>query len=167
MWNDHWSVIKPAYFIIWFSFNINFRFSMKWYSRAQKVIYHKYVKYTCSMETVQQNGRFTLFSSKFPSNIFSILYGIITRLVDPWMVQGKDKPKLRLFRVSHKEWDFRDDCTELYSVFDLTFYVSTTCLYNCVFFSTTKNPYLRKNFNFQRVLYWSSSFKYFSLWVTL
>ena len=27
-------------------------------------------KYTCSMETVQQNGRFTLFSSKFPSNIF-------------------------------------------------------------------------------------------------
>ena len=29
----------------------------------------------CSMETVQQNGRFTLFSSKFPSNIYSILYG--------------------------------------------------------------------------------------------
>ena len=27
------------------------------------------------METVQQNGRFTLFSSKFPSNIYSILYG--------------------------------------------------------------------------------------------
>ena len=26
------------------------------------------------METVQQNGRFTLFSSKFPSNIFSILF---------------------------------------------------------------------------------------------
>ena len=26
------------------------------------------------METVQQNGRFTLFSSKFPSNIYSILY---------------------------------------------------------------------------------------------
>ena len=36
---------------------------------------HKYVKYTCSMETVQQNGRFTLFSSKFPSNIYSILFG--------------------------------------------------------------------------------------------
>ena len=30
------------------------------------------MKYTCSMETVQQNGRFTLFSSKFPSNIYSI-----------------------------------------------------------------------------------------------
>jgi len=28
------------------------------------------------METVQQNGRFTLFSSKFPSNIYSILYGL-------------------------------------------------------------------------------------------
>ena len=25
------------------------------------------MKYNCSMETVQQNGRFTLFSSKFPS----------------------------------------------------------------------------------------------------
>ena len=33
------------------------------------------MKYTCSMKTVQQNGRFTLFSSKFPSNIYSILYG--------------------------------------------------------------------------------------------
>ena len=32
------------------------------------------MKYTCSMETVQQNGRFTLFSSKFPSDIYSILY---------------------------------------------------------------------------------------------
>jgi len=31
------------------------------------------VKYTCSLETVQQNGRFTLFSSKFLS-IYSILY---------------------------------------------------------------------------------------------
>ena len=35
-----WSLVnyKPAYFIIWFSFNINFRFSIKWYCRAQKVI---------------------------------------------------------------------------------------------------------------------------------
>ena len=32
------------------------------------------MKYTCSIETVQQNGRFTLFSSKFPSNIYFILY---------------------------------------------------------------------------------------------
>ena len=51
MKNDHWSIMKPA----------------------QKVIWHKYVKYTCSMETVQQNGRFTLFSSKFLS-IYPILY---------------------------------------------------------------------------------------------
>ena len=28
----------------------------------------------CSMETVQQNGRFTLFSSEFHSNIYSILF---------------------------------------------------------------------------------------------
>ena len=34
----------------------------------------KYVKYTCSMETVQQNGRFKLFSSKFPSNLFSLAF---------------------------------------------------------------------------------------------
>ena len=27
MWNDHWSIMKPAYFIIWVSFNINLRFS--------------------------------------------------------------------------------------------------------------------------------------------
>ena len=74
MWNDHWSIMKPAFFIIWFSLNINFRFSIKWCSRAQKVIKRKYVKYTCSMETVHQNGRFTLFSSKFHSNINSILF---------------------------------------------------------------------------------------------
>ena len=49
MWNDHWSIMKPAYFIIWFSFNIDFRFSIKWYSRAQKVILHKYVKYTAAV----------------------------------------------------------------------------------------------------------------------
>ena len=30
---------------------------------------------TCSMETVQQNGHFTHFSSKFHSNIYSILFG--------------------------------------------------------------------------------------------
>ena len=65
--------MKPAYFIIWFSFNNNFIFSIKWYSRAQQVIYHKYVKYTCSMETVQQNGRFTLFSSKFHSDMYSLV----------------------------------------------------------------------------------------------
>ena len=74
MWNDRWSIMKSAYFIIWFSLNNNFRFSIKWYSRAQKVIKHKYVRNTCSMETVQQNGRFTLFSSELPSNIYSILF---------------------------------------------------------------------------------------------
>ena len=37
MWNDHWSIMKPAYFIIWFSLNINSRFSIKWCSRAQSL----------------------------------------------------------------------------------------------------------------------------------
>ena len=37
----------------------------------------KYEKYTYSIETVQQNGRFTLFSSKFHSNIYSIPFGNI------------------------------------------------------------------------------------------
>ena len=31
--------------------------------------YIQYVKCTCSMETIQKNGRFTRFSSKFHSNI--------------------------------------------------------------------------------------------------
>jgi len=34
--------------------------------QAQKIIKRKYVKYTCSMETVQQNGRFTLFLVNSP-----------------------------------------------------------------------------------------------------
>ena len=37
-----------------------------------------YIAHICEehlqMETVQQNGRFTLFSSKFHSNIYSILF---------------------------------------------------------------------------------------------
>ena len=32
------------------------------------------------MKTVQQNGRFTHFSSKFPSNIYSILFARISLL---------------------------------------------------------------------------------------
>ena len=35
----------------------------------------------CSMETVQQNGRFTLFSSKFLS-IYSILYGTAYTIIN-------------------------------------------------------------------------------------
>ena len=38
------------------------------------------MKYTCSMETVQQNGRFTLFSIKFHS-IYFILYVRNTYLI--------------------------------------------------------------------------------------
>ena len=35
------------------------------------------VHLACSMETVQQNGRWTLFFGKFHSNIYSILFGYI------------------------------------------------------------------------------------------
>ena len=43
--------------------------------------------YTCRMETVQQNGRFTLFSSKFPSNIYSILNNcsLYSSSPSPWV----------------------------------------------------------------------------------
>ena len=34
---------------------------------------------TCSMETVQQNGCFTLFSCKFHSKIYSILFGYLSQ----------------------------------------------------------------------------------------
>ena len=45
------------------------------------------MKYTCSMETVQQNGRFTLFSNKFPSNIYSILFGFKPSRIYSWRRQ--------------------------------------------------------------------------------
>ena len=54
----------------------------------------KYVKYTCSMETVQQNGRFTPFSSKFPSNIY-ILFSLLQILLD-----SLDRNKTGLFQSS-------------------------------------------------------------------
>ena len=44
---------------------------MKMCFRAQKVIEHTYVNYTCSIETVQQNGRFELIP--LYTNIFSLL----------------------------------------------------------------------------------------------
>ena len=44
------------------------------------------MKYTCSMETVQQNGRFTLFSSKFLS-IYSLLYVLISIYLQPYSVK--------------------------------------------------------------------------------
>jgi len=43
------------------------------------------VKYTCGMETVQQNCRFTLFSSKFHSNIYSILFDSNPCLRKKWL----------------------------------------------------------------------------------
>ena len=41
--------------------NVMIFFSMKWCSRTQKFIYHKCVKYNCSMEKVQQKGVFFSF----------------------------------------------------------------------------------------------------------
>ena len=41
----------------------------------------KYVKYTCSMETVQQNGRFTLFSSISNISVIRENFKVFTRLI--------------------------------------------------------------------------------------
>ena len=43
------------------------------------------------METVQQNGRFTLFPSKFHSNIYSILFG--------WWGRGEGKKAKKKFTL--------------------------------------------------------------------
>ena len=57
------------------------------------------MKYTCSMETVQQNGRFTLFSSKFLS-IYSILYGCNHVFNYP-----NSKTTFKSSLNSHVKWD--------------------------------------------------------------
>jgi len=66
------------------------------------------------METVQQNGRFTLFSSKFPSNIYSILYDYtVYRVYSPI--------KYRTYRV-HSPMQYRT----IYTIQ----YTGSTVLYN-------------------------------------
>ena len=50
---------------------------------------HRHI-HTCSMETVQQNGRFILFSSKFPSNIYSILYDCVRLVCTIWPALDPD-----------------------------------------------------------------------------
>ena len=45
------------------------------------------VKFTCDMETVQQNSRFPLFSSKFQSNIYSILFDYWTFKQTNWKTE--------------------------------------------------------------------------------
>jgi len=72
--------MKPAYFIIWFSLNINFRFSIKWYSRAQKVIWHKYVKYTCSMKWKQYNKMAVLHFFLVNSLLIYILFSLVLQI---------------------------------------------------------------------------------------
>ena len=37
MWNDHWSIMKPAYFIIWLIFNINLRVSLNDVPRPKRL----------------------------------------------------------------------------------------------------------------------------------
>ena len=65
---ENHEIMKPAYFIIWFSFNIDFRFSIKGCLQGPK----GYMAQICEVHL--QNGRFTLFYSKFLSNIYSILF---------------------------------------------------------------------------------------------
>ena len=51
------------------------------------------------METVQQNGRFTLFSSKLHSNIYSILFADNSKLQE---MKGFDWVKILLHSLTSK-----------------------------------------------------------------
>ena len=93
MWNDHWSIMKPAYFIIWFSFNINFRFSINDVPGPKSL-------YSANMWSTQvQYGNSTTkwplytFSSKFPSNIYSILFDLPT-LQTSWYLKISHKARV-------------------------------------------------------------------------
>ena len=62
------------------------------------------MKYTCSMETVQQNGRFTLFSSKFSSNIYSILFVCSTWPVYCLLNGRSSCDVIRTFKYTQFKW---------------------------------------------------------------
>ena len=100
MWNDHWSIMKPAYFIIWFSFNNNFRFSIKWYSRAQQVIN----MWSTPAVWKQYNKMAVLHFFLVNSSLY-ILFSML----------NTDKTLLSYYVASNKAWDL---------------YVENNCLYN-------------------------------------
>ena len=52
------------------------------------------------METVQKNGRFKIFYSKFPSNIYSILFSL-----NPWPWEGLQNIKIGE-KITGKYLDF-------------------------------------------------------------
>ena len=83
------------------------------------------------METVQQNGRFTLFSSKFLSNIYSILYvnKVASFVGNP---------------VSETNWDINSDNLNITSLFNLCiqgthWYIKHFCRINNIIYSETLN----------------------------
>ena len=51
------------------------------------------------METVQQNGRFTLVSSKFHSNIYSILFALNPECFVYLKYESKVKPERKGLKV--------------------------------------------------------------------
>ena len=52
------------------------------------------------METVEQNCRFTLFSSKFLSNLYSILFGVNKKLI--FVKKGEKKARKDVIIMLHK-----------------------------------------------------------------
>jgi len=64
-----------VYFIIWFSFNINFRFSIKWCSRAKRIYSTNMWSTPAVWKQYNKMAVLHFFSSKFLSNIYSILFG--------------------------------------------------------------------------------------------
>jgi len=69
------------------------------------------------METVEQNGCFTLFSSKFPSNIYSIFFAISSH-----SIQKKFTKKFQNFNALKKLG------TKILAAILKTFYVSSLVL---------------------------------------
>ena len=93
------------------------------------------MKYTCSMETVQQNGRFTLFSSKFLS-IYSILYvynrssSLIAIIFKAWNLQSTNK-QIRLEIQIHEYFKKRWCITKNTKCFNFKIYL---CFFVCMQF---------------------------------
>jgi len=82
------------------------------------------VKYACSMDTIQQNGRFTLFSSKFPYNINSILFACKPFFYSPFTYVKPRKIFIYLVGIEQSLWAY------FYFVFE----VVNTAVYRILFF---------------------------------
>ena len=108
-------------------------------SKVQKVILHNYVKYTCSMKSVQQNGGFTLFrlistlylSILFGSRLFTFCDNFETVLElkkgAEWFLSPchqKEKVIQKLFEVLNVAFFFVHNKTNIFEDFSLFWVIS-------------------------------------------